>query len=231
MLEPARCRPRRRSSRARRRRRSRTAGVSPLSIAPADSTRHRESTFCGRGSSRRARIPVSRRRPPLRTGGGSGWRFLCRQAKPSVVRSYRPCFSVIPTTGGTSCREATFRKGLASLSFTLTPNPSPNAGRGESVGASMERVDPERPARFRNERAGSPLPALGEGLGVRVESGTEDFYGRFCLWQKAPSPARPVRGGGRRRLVLPFAKGAGDDAPPPSRIRTHGGWASFGAAM
>jgi hypothetical protein len=58
---------------------------------------------------------LEKRRLP-RTGRAEEGTF-CRQAKPSFVR-----FSVILTKGRTSCREATFRKGLVP---GFHPHPQP----------------------------------------------------------------------------------------------------------
>ena len=88
---------------------------------------------------------------------------------------------------GVFCRRQNLPYKVRTARFALTPSPSPNAGRGEPVGPLRERVgsvtDPPIPL---NERINSPLPALGEGLGVRANRLQLGIY-EGCLRQEVPS--------------------------------------------
>jgi hypothetical protein len=84
--------------------------------------------------------------------------------------------------------------GEAALRKALTPNPSPNTGRGEPVGALTECAvfERDRPISL-NEQMNSPLPALGEGLGVRAALGGESVTKVLASSNRTPTPVRRRR--------------------------------------
>jgi hypothetical protein len=106
-------------------------------------------------------------------------RTNCRETAYAYTGPPSPC--QWPSSASSPPEMLGMTKAGSLRSNALTPSPSPNAGRGEFSRPLRELVELERSlahrclASFITEPTRSPLPALGEGLGVRAFERSEPW--------------------------------------------------------